>query len=480
MKEKRLFIFKTLNLLWIIILYHTIGSKNIFLYVLSLSLYNIFAACFDQITIKEALKKLHTEQAKKKILKIMLLIISVISMLFLILSTLISDTISIFLKLNDILPIFMIMGITVIIKPLIRLLSEYLANINNNRIYSKLPMIYTFFDKVLVLVIALINFRLFKNSELTGVAILYLSKIISAILIIYCLYLIRKHGEDIKYNFAGDDRINYQKEIKSILTNNSYKSITKIVKYSYYYISIIVLYLVLSTRYNFKLDELGNIITFTYFFALEAIDYLIYIAKAITNKLPKDTQVTDKLYNSFKMMLTITIIFGIISPMTCKVIFNAPSKSIYLTMISFMAIFVLLFDVTYDNIKNKTITYVSLIIGLITKIVLIIPLINSFYRMGYNLIYGDVLSTSIAMFTSIIINYIYLRNLNKEKDRYFTKILDILYDNIILAIILVVLEFIIPLNTKNYFVSLGLIIVYVGVSIIYIIIKNKIKNKKRG
>ena len=480
MKEKRLFIFKTLNLLWIIILYHIVGKRSIFLYVLSLSLYNIFATCFDNITIKETLSKLHSEQAKKKILKLMLLIISVISALFLILSTLISDTISIFLKLNDIMPIFMIMGITIIIKPLIRLLSEYLANINNNRIYSKLPLIYAFFDKVLILIIALINFRFFKNNTTLGVAILYLSKIISAILIIYCLYLIRKHGKDIKYNFAGEDRISYQKEIKTILTNNSHKSITQIVKYTYYYISIIILYLVLSTRYNFKLDELETIITFTYFFALEVMNYLIFIAKSATNKLPKDTLVTDKLYNSFKMMLTITIIFGIISPLTCKVIFNDPSKSIYLTIINFLAIFILLYDVTYENIKNKSITYISLIVGLITKVVLVIPLINSFYRMGYNLIYGDVLSTSIAMFTSIIINDIYLRNQNKEKDKYFTKVLDILYDNIILAIILVVFEFIIPLNTKNYFVSLGLIAVYISISIVYIIVKNKIKNKKRG
>ena len=100
--------------------------------------------------------------------------------------------------------------------------------------------------------------------------------------------------------------------------------------------------------------------------------------------------------------------------------------------------------------------------------------------MGYNLVYGDVLSTSIAMFISVIINYIYLRQLNKEKDKYFTKILDILYDNIILAIILIVFEFIIPLNTKNYFVSLGLIIVYIMISIAYIVVKNKIKNKERG
>ena len=159
MKEKHLFILNTLNLLWIIILYHIIGSKSIFLYILSLSLYNIFIACFDHIMIKTTLIKLSNEQSKKKFLKMILLIISVISMMFLLLSILISDIISIFLKINDILPVFITMGLTIIISPLIKLLSQYLENINNNHIYSKLPILYETLDKILVLLIAFILFR---------------------------------------------------------------------------------------------------------------------------------------------------------------------------------------------------------------------------------------------------------------------------------------------------------------------------------
>ena len=249
-----------------------------------------------------------------------------------------------------------------------------------------------------------------------------------------------------------------------------------IIKNSYYYISIIILYIILSTRYHYQIDEIEKIITFIYFYAFGIIHYLIYLAKSVTNKLPKDALVTDKLYQSFKMMLTITIIFGMISPLTCKVIFNDPSKSIYLTMINFLAIFILLYDMTYENIKNKKMIYISLLIGLIIKIILIVPLINSFYRMGYSLIYGDILSTIIGMFISIIINYIYLRNINKNNDNYFEKILNILYENIILTIILIIVQFVIPMDTNNYFKSLCLIIIYLIISIAFI----KIKNKKRG
>ena len=51
-----------------------------------------------------------------------------------------------------------------------------------------------------------------------------------------------------------------------------------------------------------------------------------------------------------------------------------------------------------------------------------------------------------------------------------------LYDNIILCIILIILEFIVPIDTNNYFKSVGLMILYLIVSIMFI----KIKNEKRG
>lgn len=474
MQERKRFISNTLNLIWFIILYYIVGSKSIFLYVLSMSLYTIFASCFNHISLKESYRKIITTKSKEKIFKYLLLIITVISFLFLLLSILISDLTSIFLKINNTLPIFILMGITIINKPLIRLLAEYLESVKSNHKYLSLITIYEIIEKILLLIFALFSFRIFKLNIISSISLMYFSKTVSLLIMIYFIYRTRNIG---KKNYTlGEDKIKYKKEIKKILTNNSHKSMIDMVKNSYYYISIIVLYIILSTRYHYQIDDIEKIITFIYFYAFGIINYLVYLAKSVTEKLPKDILVTDKLYQSFQMMLTIAIIFGIISPLTCKVIFNDPSKSIYLTMINFLAIFILLYDTTYENIKNKKMIYISLFIGLIIKIILIVPLINSFYRMGYSLIYGDILSTAIAMFISIIINYIYLRNINKKSDNYFEKILNILYENIILTIILIVVQFIIPMDTKHYFKSLGLIIIYLTISIAFIIIKNK----KRG
>lgn len=470
MKENKELILKTLKLLSIIILYYIIGNKSIFLYVLSISLYNIFSSCFNHISIKESLKKLETNKSKNKLFKLVLLVITIISFLFLLLSILISDMLSVFLNINNITLIFIFEGLSIITKPLIKILSEYLENIKNNHNYNILINIYNILDNILLIIIALFTFRIFNLKENIAISLLYLSKILSTIIIIILLYLLNKKTI---YN-NKEDKVNYTKELRYILTNNSYKSTISIIKNSYYYISIIILYLVLSTRYNYKLDDLTKIISFIYFYALSIVDYLIYLAKSITNN--NSNKIIDKLYQTFKMSLTISIIFGIISPLTCKVIFNNPSMSIYLLMMNILTIFILLYDITYENIKNKTVIYISLSLGIILKIILTIPLINSYYRMGYNMVYGDIISTIISMFISIIINYIYLKKIDKTKINYIEKILDILYENILLCIILILVQFIIPIDTKNYLKSLGLIIIYLIISITFI----KIKNKKRG
>ena len=465
MKDRQIFILNTLNVLQIIILYYIVGTKSLFLYTLSLSLYNIFISCFNHISIKDTLKKLRTNYTKTKLFKLLTLVICVISLVFLLLSILSSDIISLLLKINNILPVFIMEGIAIFTRPFISVLSEYLENTTNKHI--NIITIYNVLDKILLLLISLFVFRIFKLNNIISISLLYLSKILATLIIVIYLYTTKKIN--FKVNDVNKDNLDYKKEIKYILANNSHLSIIKIVKYSYYYISVIILYLALSTRYNYKIGDIENIITFTYFYGLVLINYIMYIVKEAT----REKNEIDKLYNSFKVILTFSIILSIISPLICKVIFNDPSKSIYFTMIIFLAIFILLCDITYDEIKNKIITYISLSVGLLFKIILVIPLINSFYRMGYDLLYGDITSTIIGMFLSTIINYIYMRNKSKNKEKYFPKILDILYENIILAIILILVEFIIPIDTANYFKSLGLIFIYLTISITYINLKNK-------
>ena len=363
------------------------------------------------------------------------------------------------------------MGISIIIKPLIKLLCEYLANIKNRAIYLSFIKAYEVIDNILMLIIALFSFRILNLKPINAIFSLYLSKIIAMFIIVTLIYQLNKYSKTIK--LYGIGKINYRKEIKKILFTNSNKSIISIIKKSYYYISIILLYLILSTRYNYQLSNLEKIIVFMYFYVIEIIDYIVHVVGLIIKKISKDSNITNNVYYSFKIMTPIAITLGIIAPLISKAIFNNYEYSIYLSMMSFLSIFILLYDTVTNDIKNKYILNISLLAGIISKIVLIIPLINSFYRMGYNLIYGDIFSTIIAMSLTITINYLHVKKATKNEEKYFERILKILYENILLAIILILMQFIIPISGISYIKSLGLTIIYIIVSTVFIKIINK-------
>ena len=471
MKEKKTLILRLLRLISLIILYYIVGNKSIFLYALSLSLYNIFISCLDHITIQESFKRIENISTKNKLFKILLLIITIISLFFLLLSITVSDLLSLLLKIDGIKSIFIIMGISIIIKPLIKLLCEYLANIKNRAIYLSFIKAYEVIDNILMLIIALFSFRILNLKPINAIFSLYLSKIIAMFIIVTLIYQLNKYSKTIK--LYGIGKINYRKEIKKILFTNSNKSIISIIKKSYYYISIILLYLILSTRYNYQLSNLEKIIVFMYFYVIEIIDYIVHVVGLIIKKISKDSNITNNVYYSFKIMTPIAITLGIIAPLISKAIFNNYEYSIYLSMMSFLSIFILLYDTVTNDIKNKYILNISLLAGIISKIVLIIPLINSFYRMGYNLIYGDIFSTIIAMSLTITINYLHVKKATKNEEKYFERILKILYENILLAIILILMQFIIPISGISYIKSLGLTIIYIIVSTVFIKIINK-------
>ena len=66
---------KLLSVLVIIPLYYIAGKSNMFLYAITLSLYNLYASCFSHITIKNKLKKAEHNYSKFKFLSLISIII---------------------------------------------------------------------------------------------------------------------------------------------------------------------------------------------------------------------------------------------------------------------------------------------------------------------------------------------------------------------------------------------------------------------
>lgn len=472
--KDRTIIIKLIALLSVLTLFHICGENSLFLYIITLSLYNIYLSCFSHVTLKETFEKNDCYNSKYKILKYTVINITVICILFILLSILISDAMNIYLNINNTFWPYLIMSLSVVTEPIIKIFLEYLESLGKPRLSHTLLNMYYILENILLLIISILTIKLKLLPPHIAISTLYLSKIFSFIIVFIILCLILKKMK-IKLNKKEQYKINYKKEIKKILTNNNQLSIVNVVKNSYYYISIILLYIVLSTRYSYNIELIEKDLTFVYFYCIYIINFITDAILFLNKTRNRKENIINYIYSIFQKTLTLTIIFGIISPLICKIIFGTPDNYIYLMALSFLSIFISLFNVTFEHIKNKKIIYMSLIFGIISKLILTIPLINAFYRIGYNLIYGDIISTIISMFISIIINYIYIKAKNPN-EKTLEKILTTLYESILLCITLVLLQFIIPIKTDNYLKALILLNVYIFISIIFI----KIKKKKRG
>ena len=474
MKGKNITI-KLIQLLTLIILYYIAGNNSLFLYASTLSLYNIYTSCFEHISLKETFKKLNYDYSKFKIFKYITLNIIIIYTIFILLSILISDAMNMFLNIENTFLPYLMMSLSVITEPLLKIILEYLESYNKPKLSSNLFKLYYISETILLILIGIITINIIKLPISVSLSLLYLSKIISFIILAVITYLTLKK-QNIKLNKTREEKkINYKKEITEILKNNSHKSVINLVKNSYYYISIIILYAVLLTRYSYNIKVIENDLTFIYLYGINIVSSIKDIILMMTKNITKKDNVVNYIYKVFQNVLTIAIILGITSPLICKIIFNSDKNFIYLMMLSILLVFNSLFDTTYEYVKSKKVIYLSLIASVIIKLILVIPLINSFYRMGYNLIYGDIISTIIALSFVIIINYICIKLKNKS-ERTLENILVTLYESILLCIILVLIQFIVPIKTDSYIKSLFTLALYIFISVMFI----KMKEKKRG
>lgn len=473
MRDKTIVI-KIIQFLFLLMLLHIYGDNSLFLYVITLSLYNIYLSCFSHITLKETYQKIDCQYSKFKILKYVAINIIIICSLFIISSILISDAISISLNIENTFLPYLIMSLSIATEPLIKILSEFLASCDKPKLSSAILTMYYILESFLLPIIGVLTIKIIKLPIYISISLLYLSKIFSFIIVLIIVYVSLKKSKTTLEKSKEKIRINYKKEVKEILMNNSTKSIINIIKNGYYYISIILLYMVLSTRYSYNIDVIEKDLTFVYLYGITIVSIIANIVLLLNKLNSKQENIINHIYTIFKKILTITIVFGITSPLVCKIIFDASDNYTYLMILSFLSIFIALFDTTFEHIKNKKIIYISLIFGIISKLILTVPLINSFYRMGYNLIYGDIISTMVSMFISIVINYIYIKA-KSPKEKTLEKILTTLYESILLCIILVLMQFVIPIKTDNYLKALILLCIYIFVSIMFIKIK-----KKRG
>lgn len=467
-------------LLMIFLFYFTKGS-NMLLFTMSFSMFIIFSSLFSSTSIKNKINKFNNNKyyySSKKIFKYTIIFISIIISILMLISYLFS------LLIN-------IKGISLVnICMCIYLYTNIIMKIEGEYINNKIINIYNIINIILVFISIILLYKVFHFDNYINICILYLINIINFIFfnIMFYIFIFRKN----KYvKKREENKINYIKEVKDCLITNKINTIFNIIKSSYIYFSIIILYFILINKYNYSYDTISNYITSIYLYGIGVIYFIykiinnIYIDSfnELKNKIINKNEYN--IYNFINKIINVTIslmvLLIIISKPINNILFNGSTINIILD-VSYLLFFYIFYEVIINiNMicnKEKNVIII-LLIGLVISLITSIPIINSSYRMGYNLVSGSIMSIILGITISTIIGIILIRNkLKLSLLDNFNNILNIIYSNIIYTLILVLFTFIIKVDIDKIFNSILVIIFYIFISIVFYIIKKKLINKR--
>lgn len=461
---------KVVNILFLIftlVFYYLTNNENILLFIFSFSLLFIYDSLFSTTSIKNI--------NINKIFKYIIISFIPISSILILISYYIGRIINI----DNLSVLNIYMTLYIISKVIIKLLGEHLYNLKYKKLGSNLINIYNIINLIHGIILSIV-YKVTNISFYKFIIILYLMGVIISIVMIGIIYfyIIRKINDN-------KDNINISM-IKDIFIRDSNLVLYNIIKSSYIYISIIILYYVLLNRYNYTIDNISSVLGYTYLYGMVIMYIMSLCIKKYLNK--EYGKLNNNIKNNFnsyinymlKILLNVCILLMIISGPLCYLLFRNNNNVLFglIPLLFIYIIYEYIINILFIGKKNK-IASVAIIIGIIVKIIFELPLINTFYRMGYDLVLGSITATIIGIFISIIIGYIAIKHkykvciLNK-----FEEVLNIIYESIIYCLILVLFTFIIDINNNTYLSSIFSIILYIIITIIFNIVKNYLEKKK--
>lgn len=478
-----------ISFLLLILLYNFTKDSNMFLLTLSFSMLIIYTSIFSTTSIKSKLETLYNKKyyySINKIFKNSIILVTIITLVL----TLISYLTSLLINIKGLSIVNISMCIYLLTSTIIKLEGEYISIIKSKKLGNNLLNIYNIVNNILLLITIILLYKVFKLENYLNISILYLISLIPFIIINILIYIfIFKNKKEVQKR--EENKLNYIKETKKILVTNKISTIFNIIQSSYIYLIIVILYFILTNKYNYNYDTIGIYITSIYFYGINTIYFIYKIIKSIY--IDKFNEIKDKIINKenynliniinkiVSLSISLTILLIIISKPLNNLLFNNKDMNIILN-VSYILVFYILYNLIINlNIicnKEKNII-ITLFTGLIITLITSIPIINSSYRMGYNLVGGSLISIILGITISIIIGIILIKKkLKLSLLNNFNDILNMIYENIIYSLVLVLFTFIVKVNINSIIKSILVIIFYIFITIIFYITKEKITKKK--
>ena len=422
-----------------------VDSSDLFTLMLIFSMYLVFINTFSNIKYKNKTSDL---------LSFSIILIIVISAFYSFISYFLS---SLFFK--DLRYVFLLSNITIFVYPSIKLIRQYLDNNNKNKKSFLCKLIYNTINLISFIII-LVLYKFTNISFNNLIVSLFLQQFISLIIIFI-----------INYKIFVFKKINLNK-LRPIFLTDIRKSLISLSLFVFYYISIIFLYFSLTNRYLYDYPIMATLLADVYFYYYYFIVFfsIFYYPKKI------DDDINITYIKLVDKLLPISILISILSSPILYIIFNSVTNAYIFALLIFEPLFLIMYVIAMRFLVDKKNFNIILIIGILVKLITTIPLINSLYRMGYSVVYGDIISTMLSLFIPIIITIIYFNNIHKLNfSSYFNKIITIIYENLILCIILILLQLLISLKVDNIIMAFGVIFIYIIVFIGYSVIKCRVR-----
>ena len=190
------------------------------------------------------------------------------------------------------------------------------------------------------------------------------------------------------------------------------------------------------------------------------------LSESITKEDNKN--ITKKINDSFSLLLSLGIPMcigiSILSHPIWTLFYGNGDGSIFLSYFIFTSIFIALFSLSVTIIqlfKDYRVLIISMLVGLVLKILLNYNLISNFYKLGLPPYYGVFTASIIGYFVTFVICILVLyKKYHIKFDSFINNFFNFFASSIIMSIILLIMNFIVPIDTSSRLISFFIIILY--------------------
>jgi len=503
---------KILGIIYVVPFHEIIGDKGGALYGYAYTIYALFmslASAGVPLSISKLVAEYQTEgfyDAKKRVFKIgrkIALILGVICFIIIMISApLLAKAVLGNVKggssIEDVTFVIRVIGTAILIVPT---LSIYRGYFEGHRLFSP-PSISQVIEQIIrVLIIIFGSFlaiNTFKLDLTTSVGIALFGATVGAF--ISYIYLVEKRLKNKQVFNEKIRKVNEPKITdKVIFKKICYYAVPFILidvfKSLYNYVDMVTVVKGLVKYASFKAKDAEVIYSMLSTWANKFNMIILSISTGvIVSLIPNLTESIvkkEKLEVEKKINQSLSILLFLTIPMTIGISFLAEpiwilfyGKSLYGPSVLMFYIFVGLVIGLFTSLvtiiqvlKNRKVVLISLVVGVVLKILLNNHLLIAFNRFSLPPYYGTITASIIGYIASIIICFVVLRKKYKINFEVFLKnFIDIIFGSILMCVILLVFRFFIPISSDIRLMNILIILVYAVIGIIiYFVYSHYIK-----